>query len=155
MESRGIKIVEARGNFFQLVDWRNFWLEQTVRMKTSSFDVCQKTLQIYGKWKTRNCAQMWEQRSSTTFHLEYFVLKKHLLHKEKIVSLSTTYIDFKGKSLFLRLLKVELFDRQHFLTAPNRPTISASDRRIRILLEPLSLWWLSGAAMETMPLGGR
>ena len=64
----------------------------------------------------------------------------------------TTYIVFKGKPLFLRLLKVAFFARQKSQTAFISPFLSASGRRFRISLKPFSFWLLNGAAMETMPI---
>ena len=54
-----MKVEEARGQSFPATALAYFFLDQTIRMKIRSTDVCQKPLQIYGKWKTAfrpNCA---------------------------------------------------------------------------------------------------
>ena len=151
VESRGSKVVEARGQKFSTARLTSI-LSGSNRWNQDSLNWCLSE-NIINLWQVKNCKLRPNVRTrcSTILHLDYFFLKKHLLRKEKNLSLPTTYIVFKGKSLFLRLLKVAFFARQKSQTVFISPFLSPSDGRFRISLKPFSLWLLKVATMEIMP----
>ena len=84
VESPRKNVVEARREFFFncSTDVVFVWIK-TMKWKFAQFKSVWKKLQTYCKWKTKKSAQMWEQISSTIIHTDYFVLKRHRLHKHK------------------------------------------------------------------------
>ena len=124
---------------FEPLDWRIFWLHETIRMKIHSTEVCSKTLQIFGKWETANCDQLCKGRSIPVFNLDYSVLEKRLLDKARNSFLPTMYNAFKCKSLFLRLPKVAFFTKQKSQTVLRKSIHSTFERRFRISLKAVTL----------------
>ena len=86
-------------------------------MKIRSIDVCLKTLQIYGKSKTAIWAELCKGSFSAIIHRGYYILNKHLLRK--IQNFFCRLCIFKGRSLFLRLLKLAFFARRKSQSAFN------------------------------------
>ena len=151
VEAPAINVVETRGQTFSGARLTYSRLNQTIGMKNHSIDVCPKTTQKYGNWKTANCAQLWKQRPSTLYHIVCSVLKKHLLQKARNLSLPTLYNLFKLRSLFLLLLKVAFFARQKSQTAINNSIFCIFAKRFKISWKAINSWSPKFTAIKTMP----
>ena len=105
-------------------------------MKIRSTDVCLKTLQIYGKSKTAIWAELCKRSFSAINHRGYSILNKHLLRKTQ--NFFCPLCIFKGRSLFLRLLKLAFFARRRSQSAFNNFIYSLRFRpKVQDLLEAI------------------
>ena len=136
---------------FQLLDWHNFWLDQTIGMKVRSIDVCLKTLQIYGKWKTAIWAQLCKLSFSTIIHPGYFILKQHLLRKAQN-SLCPLFILYSRVDFCSCVCWSWHFspDKSRSRLSTFLSNLSVSDRKLRISLKPVSLRSPKSAAISTV-----
>ena len=124
-------------------------MDQTTGMKLRSIDVSLKTLQIYGKSKTAIWAESYKRSFSAIIHRGYSMLNKHLLRKTQ--NFFCPLCIFKGRSLFLRLLKLAFSpDESHSRPSTILSILSVFDRRFTISLKPLSLWSPKSTAISTV-----
>ena len=137
VEAPAINLVEARGQSFPAarLTWL-IWLDQTIGLKIRSIDVCLKTLQVYGMSKTAISAELCKRSFSAIIHRCYSILNKHLLRKTQNFFCPPCII--KGRSLFLRLLKLAFFARRKSQSAFNNFVYSVRFRpKVQDLFETI------------------
>ena len=132
-----INLLETRGQSFPAAHLTWFiWLDQTIGMKIRSIDVFLKTLQAYGKSKTAIWAELCKRSFSAIIHRCYSMLNKHLLRETH--NFFCPPCIFKGRSLFLRLLKLAFFAKRKSQSAFNNFIYSLRFRpKVEDLLETI------------------